>query len=108
MPLQKVQKIDINASYPCPCCRRGYIRPISLTEALGCDRCQQIFVVGEHGQTIEKVSTNYPYQRSWCWTGTRWIIKRSSPYQMGRGNFTFYLLLVTLAVIILLLLAALI
>ncbi|MBD1839454.1 hypothetical protein H6F78_06410 [Coleofasciculus sp. FACHB-64] len=72
MPSQKDQKIDLNNDYPCPCRRRGRLVPITLTEAFGCDRCQQIFVVEESGYAIEQLSTSYPYKRSWRWTGHRW------------------------------------
>jgi hypothetical protein len=47
--------------------------PIVLTEAFGCDRCQQIFVLEENGQVIEQLSSTYPYKRAWRWTGYRWI-----------------------------------
>lgn len=76
MPPQKAQKIDFNTEYPCPCRRRGRLLPITLTEALGCDRCQHIFVVEKNGQTIEELSTSYPYKRAWRWTGNRWITAR--------------------------------
>lgn len=76
MPPHKAQKIDFNTEYPCPCRRRGRLLPITLTEALGCDRCQRIFVVEENGQIIEELSTSYPYKRAWRWTGNRWITAR--------------------------------
>ena len=69
-------KIDLNQEYPCPCRRRGHLLPIVLTEAFGCDRCQQIFVVEENGQNIEQLSSSYPYKRIWRWTGYRWLIIR--------------------------------
>lgn len=73
MASQKTQKIDFNAEYPCPCPRRrGRLIPITLTEAMGCDRCQQIFVVEEGGYVLEQLSTTYPYKRAWRWTGYRW------------------------------------
>jgi hypothetical protein len=56
--------------------------PIVLTEAFGCDRCQQIFVVQENGQTIEQLSSHYPYKRTWRWTGFRWV---SGNYRLGEG-----------------------
>ncbi|MCW6034899.1 hypothetical protein K4A83_01235 [Spirulina subsalsa FACHB-351] len=68
-----MQKINLDHEYPCPCRRKGLLQPIVLTEALGCNRCQQIFVVDETGQTIEQLSTTYPYKRVWRWTGTRWV-----------------------------------
>ncbi len=73
---QKPVKIDLSNDYPCPCRRRGRLLPIVLTEAFGCDRCQQIFVVEENGQTIEQLSSSYPYKRSWRWTGYRWMVVR--------------------------------
>ena len=47
--------------------------PITLTEAFGCNKCQQIFVVEENGQVIEQLSTTYPYKKAWQWTGNRWL-----------------------------------
>jgi hypothetical protein len=70
---QKSLKIDLTSEYPCPCRRRGRLLPIILTEAFGCDRCQQIFVLSENGQVIEQLSSSYPYKRAWRWTGYRWI-----------------------------------
>lgn len=71
MGSHKVQKIDLSSEYPCPCRRKGNLKPIVLTEALGCDRCQQIFVVKKDGQVIEQLSSLYQ-KKSWRWTGNRW------------------------------------
>ncbi len=60
--------------YPCPCRRRGRLVPITLTEAFGCDRCQQLFVVEDNGYVLEQLSTSYPYKRAWRWIGKRWIV----------------------------------
>jgi hypothetical protein len=73
----KSQKIDLSADYPCPCRRRGRIVPIALTEAFGCDRCQQIFVVRDDGYVLEQLSSHYPYKRAWRWTGQQWRLDRS-------------------------------
>lgn len=78
MRTYKSQKIDQNADYPCPCRRNGRIQPIALTEAFGCDRCQQIFVVQDNGYVIEQLSTHYPYKRAWRWTGHQWKLERSA------------------------------
>ena len=67
----KIHKIDLSNDYPCPCRRRGRLKPIILTEALGCDRCQQIFVVKENGKIIEQLSSIY-HKKAWRWTGYRW------------------------------------
>ncbi len=77
MPSQKAQKIDLNGDYPCPCRRKGQLVPIALTEAFGCDRCQQIFVVDESGYCLEQLATHYPYKQAWHWTGHQW--NRASP-----------------------------
>jgi len=71
---QKYQKIDLEKEYPCPCRRRGKLQPIILTEAMGCDRCQQIFVVQDNGHVIEQLSSTYPYKKAWRWTGNQWTL----------------------------------
>ncbi|MEO1590698.1 MAG: hypothetical protein AAFU71_05335 [Cyanobacteria bacterium J06632_22] len=76
MRSRKSQKLDINADYPCPCRRRGTLKPILLTEAFGCDRCQQIYVLKDDGYTIEQLATHYPYRRVWRWTGHQWLLNR--------------------------------
>lgn len=73
---KKVEKIDFNQEYPCPCRRRGQLIPITLTEAFGCDRCQQIFVVEDNGHVLEQLSTTYPYKRAWRWMGNTWQVVR--------------------------------
>jgi hypothetical protein len=70
----KVHKIDPTQDYPCPCRRRGRLIPIALTEAFGCNRCQQIFVVEDGGHVLEQLSTSYPYKRTWRWNGRQWNI----------------------------------
>ncbi len=69
----KPQKIDLNNDYPCPCRRKGRLLPIILTEAFGCDRCQQIFVVEENTQVLEQLASHYPYKRGWRWNGKKWV-----------------------------------
>jgi hypothetical protein len=71
---QKPEKIDFNNEYPCPCRRQGQLVPITLTEAFGCNRCQQIFVVPENTNVLEQLATTYPYKRAWRWTGSNWVI----------------------------------
>ncbi|MEB3289578.1 MAG: hypothetical protein VKI82_06655 [Leptolyngbya sp.] len=78
MRTDKSQKIDPQSPYPCPCRRSGYLQPIALTEAFGCDRCQHIFVLQEDGYVMEQLSTQYPYKRAWRWTGQQWRLDRSA------------------------------
>lgn len=70
--LKKSQRISLKNDYPCPCRRTGCLKPILLTEALGCDRCQQIFVVQDDRTAIEQLSSIYQ-KRTWRWNGSRWI-----------------------------------
>ena len=106
LPVQhsKIQKIDLTAEYPCPCRRRGRLKPIVLTEAFGCDRCQQIFVVQDNGYVLEQLSTSYPYKRAWRWTGHQWNIAHAS---LGRGYFPLTLLIICGLIFLLVLLVAL-
>lgn len=96
MSHQKSQKIDINAEYPCPCRRKGRLLPIVLTEAMGCDRCQKIFVLADNDRILEQLSSNYPYKCAWRWTGNRWI----SAYPLMRNNSPILILSITILVII--------
>jgi len=77
---QKNTKIDLNSEYPCPCRRKGRLLPIILTEAKGCDRCQQIFVVTDEEECIEQLNPSYPYKKKWRWNGKRWIATQK-PWQ---------------------------
>ncbi|MEY3298806.1 MAG: hypothetical protein RLZZ597_2066 [Cyanobacteriota bacterium] len=86
MRTYKSQKIDHQSDYPCPCRRSGRLQPITLTEAFGCDRCQQIFVVQEDGYVMEQLSTHYPYKRAWRWTGQQWRLDRS-PLSVSYASF---------------------
>jgi hypothetical protein len=71
----KPERIDLQEQYPCPRCKRGRLQAILLTEAFGCDRCQQIFGLSEDNQTIEQLSTSYPYTKTWQWVAAGWRSK---------------------------------
>lgn len=66
------QLLDTEQAYPCPSCKHGELIPITLTDAWGCDRCKQIFELRPQPNTIGKVSTPYPRQRTWHWNGQKW------------------------------------
>ncbi|MBE9127793.1 MULTISPECIES: hypothetical protein [unclassified Coleofasciculus] len=97
MPSQKAQKIDLTAEHPCPCRRRGQLVPITLTEAFGCNRCQQIFVVEDNGHVIEQLSTTYPYKKAWRWTGYRWVPAHT---RLGESYLPVALLIVLVLLIV--------
>jgi hypothetical protein len=65
-------KIDQDDTYPCPCRKQGQLCPITLTEALGCHRCQHIFIIHSDGYILEQLSGTYPYKQLWHWTGQEW------------------------------------
>jgi hypothetical protein len=71
-----------------------------LTDAFGCDRCQQIFVVDEKNQIIEQLSSNYPGKRAWRWTGYRWTAAG-----LGDSGLPFMLVMLLAAIVIMLALA---
>ncbi len=75
---QHHHKIDPDREYPCPC-HKGKLLPITLTEALGCDRCRRIFTIQADGYAIEELAANYPYKRRYVWTGTAWQSLHSFP-----------------------------
>lgn len=72
MHTKEKQLLDLNQNYPCPSCKQGVLVPITLTEAWGCDRCKQIFELKPQPNTVGKLSTPYPRQRTWHWNGERW------------------------------------
>jgi hypothetical protein len=75
----KHQKLDLHEAYPCPICRRrGQIEPIALTEAFGCNLCQQIFVIRDGGYGLEQLATHYPQGRLWRWSGSGWQISKAN------------------------------
>jgi hypothetical protein len=94
--LGKNHPIDLNCQYPCPCRRKGILLPIILTEAMGCDRCQNIFVVAEKEGYIEQLNPSYPYKKKWRWSGKRWISTQKywqeSYFLWGVVCFTFSIL----------------
>ncbi|WP_148288078.1 hypothetical protein [Prochlorothrix hollandica] len=65
----------MNAPFPepCPNCGpQGHLMAILLTDALGCDRCQGIFVIQPDGQTLEQMASPTPQPRQWRWDGQQW------------------------------------
>lgn len=98
------QKIDLRLDYPCPACQRGRLFAITLTEALGCEQCQRIFVLDDSGYSLERLATTYPQTKQWSWTGQQWSVKRPAKnwihllpplltlvmFAVGAGLFVFF------------------
>ncbi len=76
MQPQKAQTIDLQMTYPCPCGRQGRLSPIALTEAFGCDYCQQIFVAEQAGLRLAQLASHAPESPTWFWTGQQWCLDR--------------------------------
>ncbi len=79
-----MEKIDLLADYPCPCRREARLLPIALTEALGCDRCPNVYVITEEGTQVEQISGIPGARRRWQWTGKTWEVVRSK-HPWGRS-----------------------
>ena len=67
-----MQKIEPSAAYPCPCRRDARLIPIALTEALGCDKCSNVYVIINDGMNIEQVSGMPGVKRVLGWNGKIW------------------------------------
>lgn len=81
MHSSKRQKIDLSTDYPCPCRRKARLLPIALTEALGCDRCPNVFVLTSDGEQVEQVAGLLLSRRLWWWTGQQWVLAQSHRQQ---------------------------
>ncbi len=81
MPLRKTNPIDLKNEYPCPCRRQGKLCNIILTEAMGCQLCQTIFVLSATGESLEQLNAHYPYKKEWRWTGKKWISNHKRWYE---------------------------
>jgi hypothetical protein len=69
---KNVNQFACDKRYPCPCRRQANLVPIFLTDAFGCDRCPQVFVMDDDGRLVEQLTASYPYARTWRWTGQQW------------------------------------
>ena len=67
-----MQKIELSSDYPCPCRRDARLIPIALTEALGCDKCSNVYVIINDGMNIEQVSGMPGVKRVLGWDGKSW------------------------------------
>ncbi len=104
MQIPKIQKIDQQQIYPCPCRKRAKLQPITLTDAFGCDRCPLIFVVEDSGNSLVQLGGIDPHRRVWQWNGIKWLARREmTKYQIEVMPMQLLLLSVTLMLLLLLL-----
>ncbi|MDX2272631.1 MAG: hypothetical protein NW237_11905 [Cyanobacteriota bacterium] len=101
-PRKSAHKIELTGIYPCPCCHQGQLRPITLTEALGCSRCQHIFALMPDHLHIEQLAVSYPYRKLWYWNGSHWSLCReeSAPQSMLLGLALGLIVLIALSFIV--------
>jgi hypothetical protein len=106
-PKSKAQKIDRSQVYPCTCPKRGKLKPITLTDAFGCDRCSLIFAIEDDGYSLVGLGGIDPYRRAWYWNGARWQAIRNANLKYVREFVPIPLVMVLSVVLMFLLLVAL-
>ncbi|NJK34767.1 MAG: hypothetical protein HC919_07315 [Oscillatoriales cyanobacterium SM2_2_1] len=52
------------------------MKPITLTDAFGCDRCSLMFVIDSDGHHLVQLGGIDPTHQTWFWSGTRWQLRR--------------------------------
>ncbi len=62
--------LDYQGIYPCPVCRLGKIKSLSLMEAFGCDCGKNIFTADLEKQLIKMPTIQPPL--TWYWNGKCW------------------------------------
>jgi hypothetical protein len=67
--------------------------PIYLTDAFGCDRCPQMFVLNEQNCLVEQITAGYPSARIWQWTGRAWKAMPPAPATRFYRSFALAALL---------------
>lgn len=105
-PKSKAQKIDRSQVYPCPCPKRAKLKPITLTDAFGCDRCSLIFAIEDDGCSLVRLGGIDPYRRAWYWNGLRWQPIRNGDFKYASELLPIQLVMVLSVVLMFLLLVA--
>jgi hypothetical protein len=78
--IHKPHKIDLDQIYPCPCPRkRGKLKPITLTNAFGCDRCSLLFELENDGYSLLQLGGLDSQRHLWQWIGKWQAIRESHP-----------------------------
>ncbi len=91
MHTHKPQKIDPEQIYPCPCPRkRGKLKPITLTDAFGCDRCSLLFELENDGYSLVQLGGMDSQRHIWQWTG-KWQTTRENNQQSWSEKTLMYI-----------------
>jgi hypothetical protein len=62
--------LNYQGVYPCPICRHGEIRTLTLMEAFACNFCQHIFTANLEQQVLKMADSQLPL--TWRWQGKGW------------------------------------
>jgi hypothetical protein len=76
---------DFNSdgTYPCPVCRLGQIKALSLMDAMACDLCRNVFTVSLEKQRLFMVSRQPSL--IWHWNGRTWVGVHVEGMELGWG-----------------------
>ena len=100
MHIHKPQKIDLEQIYPCPCPRkRGKLKPITLTESFGCDRCSLLFELENDGYSLLQLGGIDSQRHLWQWIGKWRAIREYHQYPLLETTLMYVTSLVFLALI---------
>jgi hypothetical protein len=99
--IHKPHKIDLDQIYPCPCPRkRGKLKPITLTNAFGCDRCSLLFELENDGYSLLQLGGLDSQRHLWQWVGKWQAIRESNPTHLleivlrAIAAFVFFVLII--------------
>jgi hypothetical protein len=89
-----INQLNFDSAYPCPVCRLGQIRNLSLMDAFACDLCNHIFEANLDRQQLKMVARQPPL--IWCWNGRHWIEPHLEGMELGWGYILAAIALVAL------------
>lgn len=67
---ERNSELNYHETYPCPACRCGTLKNITLTEAFSCEICQHIFTIDSHPSLLKMVDREPAI--TWRWSGQYW------------------------------------
>jgi hypothetical protein len=83
------------------------LKPITLTDAFGCDRCPLMFVIEDSGHSLVQLGGIDPYRRAWQWNGAKWQASHDMKAKFQAEVLPTQLLIVSVTLMMLLLLLSL-
>lgn len=86
--------LNFECAYPCPVCRLGQIRNLSLMDAFACDLCRHIFEANLERQQLKMVARQPPL--IWRWNGLHWVEAHLEGIELGWGYILAAIALVAL------------